>query len=136
MQAATVAIQVASQRHIVAFPPFLPFPRQGGRNHATIAPLDPNSSSSLSQFDVDPSDRLRVADLHLSPAAGLRLVRAPAAEAGAWSRDDNAGLSGEGELLGAPQRPVARQSLRSPRLGLRVHRGAPPRRRRLPPEIC
>ena len=49
---------------------------------------------------------------------------------GGWSRDDNAGLSGEAELLGPPRCPVARRSRRHPRLRRRLHRRAPPRRRR------
>lgn len=133
---ATVVIQATGDTSFLAFPnspppPFRPppFPRQ----EATLRP--PSSSSSIPippRHDHRPVSTRPVGSA--SPSFGEG-VSGSCSRSGGWSRDDNAGLSGEAELLGPPRCPVARRSRRHPRLRCRLHRRAPPRRRRLPPEV-
>ena len=113
-------------------PRFLPFPTP--RNHAATALLDPNPSLSRSQT----GRRLaRSAPPRQSAPIRRFLLRCVwfVLCIGGWSRDDNAGVSGETELLVPPRRPVARRSRHPPRLRRCLHRRAPPRRRGLPPEV-
>lgn len=114
------------------FPFFPPNPNPSQERSPRVL-LDPNPllawPSSCSRIDPpNPADDLLRPPSHASFCLICQ---------GGWKPkgSGNAGVSSEGAVLRAPRRPVARRSRRPPRLRLRVHRGVPPSRRRLPPQV-